>query len=320
MLIRLIQKLILTLITLIILSVISYNILLRDPIYQFDNHTLVAYFHYLYHFLLGDWGISYSTGEPLLKQILQVFPATISLTLAAIVVSLFVGIPLGFLAISQRANLLGKLLLSLGSLSLAVPVFWLAIVLQAYASIHGWEVAAMGEIHPIYSAPNVTGVKLIDILISDSPYQLKMMQSALQHLALPTLVLAVPATLETMRFTAERAEYVLKQNYVKVARSRNWSPFRVWRQKILRNTLPALVPMIARNITLVFAFSMLVENVVSWGGIGRWLINALVVQDYQAISAGVMAIGIFVLSVDLLSGLITSLLDPLHKKDWYNAK
>lgn len=320
MLLRFVQKLFLTLVTLFILTVISYHILLRDPIYAFDSYSFSAYFAYLQDLLNGNLGISENSGEPLLLQILRVFPATLALTLVAILVSLIIGIPLAFVAVVQRKNLFGKLLLSMGSFSLAVPVFWLAVVLLAYASMNGWQIAAVGEIHPIYEVKMVTGFKLVDIWLTDSPHSLKMLQSAFQHLALPTIVLAVPATLETIRFTAERAEYVLEQNYVKVARSRGWSPFRVWTRHILRNTLPALIPMIARNITLVFAFSMLIENVVSWGGIGRWLVNALSVQDYQAISAGVIAIGIFVLAVDLLATLAITLLDSSQKKDWYNVK
>lgn len=320
MLSRLIQKLLLSLITVIILSIISYSILLRDPIYYIESNVIDAYWGYLQDILRGNLGVSHNTGEPLFQQILHVFPASLSLVASAILLALIFGIPLGFLAVVQRKSVLGKLLLSIGSLSLAVPVFWLAIVLLAYTSLNGWEIAAVGEIHPIYEVPSITGVKLLDILLSDSPYQLKMLQNALQHLALPTLILTIPATLETMRFTAERVEYVLKQNYVKVARARGWSPFKVWWKHILRNALPPLIPMIARNITLVFAFALLVENVVSWGGIGRWLINALAIQDYQAISAGVIAIGLFVLLVDLLATLFTTLLDPLHKKDWYNVK
>lgn len=316
---RFIQKLFLTLITLLILSIISYSILLRDPIYQLENSAISTYFSYLQNILSGNLGIS-STNEPLLLQILDVFPATLSLTFSAILLSLIIGIPLGFIATVQRKNLLGKLLISAGSLSLAVPVFWLAIMLLAYASLNGWEIAAVGELHPIYDVQNITGVKLIDILLSENPYKLKMIQSALHHLALPTLILTIPATLETIRFTAERADYVLAQNYVKVARTRGWSPFKVWYSHIIRNTLLPLIPMIARNITLVFAFGMLIENVVSWGGIGRWLINALALQDYQAISAGVIAIGVFVLLVDLLSSLVMALLDPSQKKDWYNVK
>ena len=68
---------------------------------------------------------------------------------------------------------------------------------------------------------------------------------------------------------------------------------------------------------MIFAFEILIENIFSISGIGRWLINALMVQDYNAISAASMAIGIFVLSINLLSGLMTTLLDPAKKKDWY---
>lgn len=315
-----VRKIFLTLITLIILSVISYNILLRDPLNHVEGGNIVAYMAYIQDLLQGNWGVSYSSGQPLVEQILTVFPATISLCVAAMLLSLLFGMPLGFIAVSQRNKLLGKLLVSLGSLSLAIPIFWLAIVLLAYSSIRGWSVATVGEIHPIYEVEVITGVKVLDILFSDSPYQLKMLQSALQHLMLPTLILAIPATLEILRITHQRAEYVLKQNYVKVARARGWSPWKVWSNLVLRNTLPALIPMIAHTFTLTFAFGMLIENVVSWGGIGRWLITALTVQDYNAISSGVVAIGLFVLLVDLLATGLVTLLDPHQKKGWYHAK
>ncbi|ATW43956.1 ABC transporter permease subunit [Glaesserella parasuis] len=317
MLFVLIRKLLLIIISLMILSLISYFILLRNPHYSVIEQGFSGYAIYLQQLLEGNLGVSEMTGEPLTKLILNVFPATISLCLSATLLSLMLGIPLGFFAALQRQNMIGKLLGSLGSLSLAVPVFWLAIVLLAYASSHHWAISAVGELHPIYAVPTITGVKILDIFLSDAPHKLKMMQSALHHLALPTLVLAVPATLEIIRMTKQRTEYVLKQNYVKVARTRGWSPLKIWWVHILRNTLPPLIPMIARNITLIFAFAMLVENVVSWGGVGRWIVNALALKDYNAISAGVLAIGIFVLSVDLLASLLTTLLDPSQKKDWY---
>lgn len=318
MLVALVRKLFLTLITLILLSLISYHILLRDPLNHFEDLTGVsAYFSYLQNLLNGDLGISYNNGEPLTQQILSVFPATISLSVSALLVSLLVGLPLGFLAANQRHNLLGKTLTTLGSVSLAVPVFWLALVLLYYSSVQQWEIAAVGEIHPIYEISNNTGFRLLDAFLTDSDNRLKIIQNALHHLALPTLILAIPATLEIMRFTQQRAEYVAKQTYVKVAQTRGWSPFKVWRTHIVQNTLPAIVPMITRTLTLIFAFSMLIENVFSWGGIGRWLINALTAQDYNAISAGVMAIGLYVLLIDLFTSLITTLLDPSNKKDWY---
>ncbi|EXI61704.1 peptide ABC transporter permease [Mannheimia granulomatis] len=320
MLTALIRKMFLTFITLIVLSIISFHILLRDPLNRLtDMNWFEAYFNYLKGLLAGDFGISFSNGEPLTAQILQVFPATITLCLSALLLSLILGVPLGFFSATQKSNMLGKALNMLGSLSLAVPVFWLALVLMYYASLHQWEIAAIGEMHSIYPKESITGFLLLDIWLSDSPYKLKMIQSALHHLALPTLILAVPATLEIMHVTQARASYVMKQNYIKVAKTRGWTPFRIWTTHILRNTLPSLLPMIARTFILIFAFGMLIETIFSWGGIGRWLINALAIQDYNAISAGVVAIGVFVLSVDMITGFIRVILDPSEKKDWYGA-
>ncbi len=318
MLLAFIRKLFLTVITLILLTLISYNILLRDSLNHFvDLQGIEAYFSYIRGLLQGDFGISYTNGEPIADQILNVFPATVSLCLAVLILSLILGLPLGFISATFRDNLLGKTLAILGSLSLAIPVFWLAIVVLYYASNNQWAISAVGELHPIYEIPSLTGFRLLDIFLADSPHKLKMMQSMLHHLTLPTLILAVPATLEAIRFTHQRAEYVMKQNYIRVAQTRGWTPYKVWMQHILPNTLPALIPMIAHNLTLIFAFSMLVENIFSWGGIGLWLINALSVQDYNAISAGVVAIGLFILSIDVLVSILTTLLDPYQKKDWY---
>lgn len=318
MLMALIRKIFLTLITLVFLSIISFHILLRDPLNHLtDMNWFESYYNYLKLLLRADFGISFSNGEPLIIQILQVFPATITLCLSALFNSLLLGVPLGFFAATQQNNMVGKLLNILGSLSLAVPVFWLALILMHYASLNHWEISAIGEIHSIYPKETVTGFMLIDIWMSDSPYKLKMMQSALQHLALPALILAVPATLEIMHVTQERASYVMKQNYIKVAKTRGWTPFKIWSTHIIRNTLPSLLPMIARTFILIFAFGMLIETIFSWGGIGRWLISALTIQDYNAISAGVVAIGLFVLLVDMITGFIRVILDPSEKKDWY---
>lgn len=319
MLVAFIRKIFLTLVIILILSVISYHILLRDPLNHFDNQNIfIAYCDYLKYLLSGNWGISYNNGEELLEQMLSVFPATIMLCLSSLILAIVFGLPLGFFSAYKKNNLVGKSFILLGTVSLAIPVFWFAIMLLYYASINQWEIASVGEINAIYQLNNITGFKLIDIFLNDSPYQIKMMQSLLHHLALPALILALPATLEIMRFTQLRASYVMQQPYIKVAQTRAWSLFKIWRVHILRNTLPAIFPMLSRTFILIFAFGMLIENIFSWNGIGRWLINALSIQDYNAISAGVMLIGLFVLMVNLLTEFITFMLDPSHKKDWYD--
>lgn len=318
MLVALLRKFLLTLITLIILSIISYNILLRDPLNSLNGlGIMTGYFRYVASLLQSDLGISYINGEPLTIQVLSVFPATITLCLSALLLSLIIGLPMGFLVAYMQKSTFGKILTWFGSVSFAVPVFWLALLLLYYASVNHWEIASVGDLHPIYAIEPLTGFRILDIFSTDSPYQLKMMQSALHHLILPTLVLGVPSILEVMRFTQERANYVMKQNYIKVAQTRGWSAFKIFRSHVLGNTLPALIPTITRHFTVIFAFGMLIENIFSWGGIGRWLIYALSEQDYNAISAGVVVIGAFVLLVDLFTSFLKTLLDPSQKKDWY---
>ena len=318
MLVALLRKFLLTLVTLIILSIISYNILLRDPLNSLNGIGVMAgYFRYVVSLLNGDLGISYINGEPLTIQVLTVLPATITLCVSALLLSLIIGLPMGFLVAYIQRSSFGKVLSWLGSISLAVPVFWLALLLLYYASVNHWEIASVGDLHPIYAIEPLTGFRILDIFSTNSPYKLKMMQNALHHLILPTLVLGVPSILEVMRFTQERANYVMKQNYIKVAQTRGWSAFKIFRSHVLGNTLPALIPTITRHFTVIFAFGMLIENIFSWGGIGRWLINALSAQDYNAISAGVVVIGAFVLLVDLFTSFLKTLLDPSQKKDWY---
>ena len=122
-----IRKILLTAITLLILSLISYVILLRDPLNDFaDSNIVMLYVYYLTALVQGDLGISYISGEPLTAQILAVFPATLSLCLSALLLALVLGLPLGLFAAQFQHTTLGKLLTTLGSFSIRITVFWLA--------------------------------------------------------------------------------------------------------------------------------------------------------------------------------------------------
>lgn len=157
MLIALLRKFLLTLITLIILSMISYNILLRDPLNSLNGiGVMTGYFRYVASLLQADLGISYINGEPLTVQVLSVFPTTITLCVSALLLSLLIGLPLGFWVAYIQKSTLGKVMTWLGSLSFSMPVFWLALLLLYSASINRWEIAAVGDLHPIYAIQPLT--------------------------------------------------------------------------------------------------------------------------------------------------------------------
>lgn len=313
------RRLFLTLITLILLSLVSYFILMRDPL----NHALAephfysGYVYYVKMLLRGDLGITYNGGESLLTLILTVLPPTLELCFAAMLLAVLFGIPLGFWGALNRGNLLGKGISAVTSVGISLPVFWLAPILLYFAAIQGWEIAAVGQFNLLYEIPQITGFAIIDVWFIHEPYRIKIIQSVLQHLILPTLVLAISPTMEISRIIQQRAESVFNQNYVKVAETRGWSTGKILRKYVLRNTLPLLIPQITRLFTLVLAQCMLIESSFGWPGIGRWLIESVAQQDYNSIAGGVIAIGLCIIIINTLNEFITFILDPLNKKGWY---
>lgn len=313
------RRALLTLITLFILSLISYHILMRDPLNTIlaKPHFYSGYIDYAQRLFYGDFGISYLDGQPLLRQILAVLPATIELCIFALFFAILFGLPLGFLGAFYSKQWLGKAIRFGSSFGISLPIFWIAPIVLYFAAIHQWEISAIGQHYPLYQIEPITGFAAIDVWFGDSPYQLKIIQNVFQHLILPVLVLMIAPLMEIIQLTQTRAEKVLAENYVKVVETRGWSKLKIARLMLIRNTLPPLIPQLTRSFTMLLAMCMLVENIFSWPGIGQWLINAVEQQDYNAISAGMMIIGLLIILINIISGFVTFLLDPFNRKGWY---
>lgn len=306
-------------VSLLVISLISYIILLRDPLNLelAKPYFYSGYFTYMKGLFNGDLGITYNGGESLRTMILTVLPPTIELCVVCMLFAILLGIPLGFLGGFNRQNFLGKIIGTVSSLGLAVPIFWVAPILMYFSAIHHWSISSVGQYNLLYEIRPVTGFAIIDVWFIDEPYRIKVIQNVLQHLALPTLVLMILPTMEISRFVQQRTEYLLNQNYIKVEYTRGWSNWKILHHHLIRNTLPLLIPQLARIFILVLAYSMLIENVVGWPGIGRWLINAVMHQDYNSIASGVVVIGALVVCINVLAEVVMFLVDPLNRKGWY---
>lgn len=304
---------------LLILSLLSFVILLRDPL----NAELVTqniyrgYFDYLMTLLRGDFGITYNGGQSLLNLILTVLPPTLELCFTALLLALILGLPLGVLSAVNPQRVLAKILQTLSYVGLSIPVFWLAPILLYFAAIYQWEISAIGQYNLLYEIKPITGFPVIDVWFVEVPYRTKIVQNVLQHLALPTLVLCILPTMEIIRMIQQRADYILQQNFAKVATTRGWSKWKILHQYVFRNTFPLLVPQVPRVFTLVLTQCMLVETALGWPGIGRWLIDAVGEQDYNSIAAGVIVIGVCIILLETLVKILMFILDPLKKKGWY---
>ena len=231
--------------------------------------------------------------------------------------ALMVGIPVGMLAGIYRNKWQDKFISALALLGFSIPVFWLALLLTLFFSLTmGW-LPVSGRFDLLYTVKTVTGFAIIDAWLSDSVWRHEMIVSAVRHMVLPVLTLAVAPTTEVIRLMRLSTIEVFDQNYVKAAATRGLSRLTILRRNVLHNALPPVIPRLGLQFSTMLTLAMITEMVFSWPGLGRWMINAIRQQDYAAISAGVMVIGSLVIIVNVLSDILGAMANPLKHKEWY---
>lgn len=210
-----------------------------------------------------------------------------------------------------------KFISAIALLGFSIPVFWLALLLTLFFSLTlGW-LPVSGRFDLLYTVKTVSGFAIIDAWLSDSVWRDEMIMSALRHMVLPVLTLAVAPTTEVIRLMRISTIEVFDQNYVKAAATRGLSRLTILRRHVLHNALPPVIPRLGLQFSTMLTLAMITEMVFSWPGLGRWMINAIRQQDYAAISAGVMVIGSLVIIVNVLSDILGAMANPLKHKEWY---
>nr|WP_263458413.1 putrescine export ABC transporter permease SapB [Brenneria tiliae] len=312
------RRLLLLLVTLFLLTLLGFSLSYYTPHAPLNGAALLdAYRFYLSSLLQGDFGRSSTNGQAIIVQLKIVLPATIELCLLAFVLSLLVGIPLGITAGVMQNKGPDIVISTLSLIGFSLPVFWLALLLTLFFSLHlGW-LPVSGRFDLLYQVKTVTGFALIDAWLSDSPYRNEMMVSAIRHLILPVSVLAVAPTTEVIRLMRISTTEVIGKSYIKAAATRGLSPLTIIRRHVLHNALPPIIPKLGLQFSTMLTLTMITEVVFNWPGLGRWLVNAIRQQDFAAISAGVIVVGALVITVNVLSDIWGAITNPLKHKEWY---
>ncbi|WP_045046635.1 putrescine export ABC transporter permease SapB [Rouxiella chamberiensis] len=318
MIIFILRRLLLLIITLFLLSLVSFSLSYFTPHAPLQGASLWDAYRFFFTGLLQfDFGVSSINGEAINGQLLSVFPATMELCILAFIFALLVGIPLGITAGVMRGKWPDVAISTLALLGFSIPVFWLALLLMLFFSLQlGW-LPVSGRIDLLYQLKPVTGFELIDAWLSNSPYRHEMLVSAVKHMILPIAALAVAPTTEVIRLMRISTDEILGKNYIKAAATRGLSRFAVIRRHVLHNALPPIIPQLGLQFSTMLTLAMITEMVFNWPGLGRWMINAIRQQDYAAISAGVMVAGSLVIVVNVLSDILGAILNPLKHKEWY---
>nr|WP_228457083.1 putrescine export ABC transporter permease SapB [Serratia symbiotica] len=312
------RRILLLLITLFFLTLVSFSLSYFTPHAPLKGAAMLdAYQFYFVSLLHWDFGVSSINGQAISEQLREVFPATMSLCLLAFTLSLFIGIPLGIIAGVMRGKWQDTVISTFALVGFSIPVFWLALLLILFFSLHLNWLPISGRFNLLYQVQPITGFALLDAWLSDSPYRSEMVASALRHMILPIAALAVAPTTEVVRLMRISTDDVLNKNYIKAAATRGLSRLTIIRRHVLHNALPPIIPKLGLQFSNMLTLAMITEMVFSWPGLGRWLIIAMRQQDYAAISAGVMVVSTLVITINLLAEILSAATKPLKNKAWY---
>lgn len=276
-------------------------------IYGFDKPILVQYGLYLNNLFHGDFGTSIITRKPVLEEFMTLFPATVELSVCAILLAVLFGLPAGMIAAVKRGSIFDHTVMTGALTGYSMPIFWWGLLLIIFFSgILGWTPVS-GRMSLMFYFEPVTGFMLIDSLLSG---QQGAFQSALSHLILPAIVLGTIPLAVIARQTRSAMLEVLSEDYVRTARAKGLSPVRVIGLHTLRNAMIPVITVIGLQVGVLFAGAILTETIFSWPGIGKWMVDSISRRDYSSVQGGLLLIAMIVMVVNLMVDLLYGLINP----------
>ncbi|MGU9961685.1 MAG: ABC transporter permease subunit [Candidatus Puniceispirillales bacterium WSBS_2018_MAG_OTU23] len=276
-----------------------------------DQPILVQFWHYLLGVLQGDLGQSFATKRPVWDEFFALFPATLELSICAMILAVCLGLPIGIIAAIKRGKLFDRALMSSALVGYSMPIFWWALLMIIVFSGNLKWTPVSGRIDLLYYFPDATGFMLYDSLVSG---QKGALWSAVRHLILPTIVLATIPLAVIARQTRSAMLEVLEEDYIRTARAKGLNPFRVNGIHALRNALIPVITVIGLSVGTLLAGAILTETIFSWPGIGKWMVDSIFRRDYPVVQGGLLLIAVMVMVVNLTVDVLYGIINPKIRK------
>jgi peptide/nickel transport system permease protein len=274
-----------------------------------DRPLMEQFFIYFGDLLDGDLGVSISTGQPVLHELSRRLPASLELTLGALLVSLIIAVPMGILAAVRPGSLFDHGCRVFATAGVSLPTFFTGIVLVfVFYYLLGWVPAPVGRLDFAFlPPPSITGFYTLDaVLAGDSDTAV----AALGQLLLPIITLALFTLAPITRMTRGAMLQALSSDFIRTARAGGLPSKTVVNRYAFRN---AMLPVLT-TLGMVFSFTLganvLVEKVFAWPGIGSFAVDALVVSDYAAVQGFVLSMAVLFVLLNLLIDIAYTLIDP----------
>lgn len=276
-----------------------------------DRPVLVQLGRYIMQLARGEFGVSLRTGRPVMEEVIQRLSATAELVSLALSLAVALGVPLGILSAAQRGRWLDSLTRVLAVSGVAVPVFFLGILLQMI--FYGWLgwLPLQGRIDTNLMVdiplPTITGLLLIDSALAGNAVAFK---SAFAHLVLPTLTLMLASLATILRATRNMMIDVLGSDHIRAARAYGASHRALYFKLALKPTLVPLLTIVGLTYGFMLGGSVITEVLFDWPGIGAYIVESVVTNDFPAVLGVTLVISTLYLSINLLVDMLYFVLDP----------
>ena len=272
-----------------------------------DKPIIVQYFIYLGNLLHGDFGSSIIDNRSVAEIFALRFPITVELTVGAMIFAVGLGIPLGRLAGRHPNTWIDGLVTVISLLGISIPIFVLGYTLVYVFSVQLHWLPSLGPADPRLNVPKVTGVPIIDAILTGNP---KAVADAIAHLILPAIALgSIPFAIIT-RITRASVIDVSNEDYVRTARAKGLARKRVSDRHIMRNAWLPVITVIGLQVGLLLAGAVLTETVFGWPGVGSWVVTAIENHDYIVVQSLILIFAVIFVVVNLLVDIGYAFLNP----------
>jgi peptide/nickel transport system permease protein len=272
-----------------------------------DQPLYVQYLDYLGRLLHGDFGASIIDGRPVADSFLVRFPATIELTIGALIFAVGLGIPLGRLAARHPNGWIDGMVTVLSLFGISIPIFVLGYTLVFVFAVQLHWLPALGQIDPRLGVTPVTHFAIIDALLTG---RVPAIVDSFAHLILPSIALgSIPLAIVT-RITRASVIEVSNEDYVRTARAKGLTERRVNDRHIMRNAWLPVTTVIGLQVGGLLAGAVLTETVFTWNGVGSWVVTAIQNHDYIVVQSLILIFATIFLTVNLLVDIGYAFLNP----------
>lgn len=273
---------------------------LDDPLWQ-------QYLAYANNLLHGDFGTSVVNSRSVAGEFIVRFPATIELTVAAMIFAAGVGIPLGRFAGRHPQSWADGAVTGISLLGISIPVFVLGLVLQYIFAVQLKVLPSSGRLDPRAGFDVTTNLLLVDTLVAG---RFDLFRDALEHLLLPAIALgSIPLAIIT-RITRASVIDVSNEDYVRTARAKGLTERRIDDRHVMRNAWLPVVTVLGLQVGGLLAGAVITETIFGWGGVGRYVVDAIENRDYVVVQNVILIFALIFLLVNLIVDVMYAYLNP----------